>query len=118
MATVRVENEALGVEIDGIHALLSFQSSFRVPWSHVKSATADAPPLNQLYKGIQNLGTHIPGVIAAGTYFTSRGRVFWDARVGQELVCIDLQDEKYDELVLGVDDARRVIRKIHQTLNA
>jgi hypothetical protein len=117
MATVRVQDDALQVEIDGIDSLLSFQASFRVPLDHVRGATTEAPPLNRVYKGIQNIGTHIPGLVAAGTYYTSRGRVFWDARVGQELVRIDLEDEKYDELVLGVDDAYGVTRKIHQTLN-
>ena len=38
MATVRVHDDALQVEIDGIDSLLSFQSSFRVPLDHVRGA--------------------------------------------------------------------------------
>jgi hypothetical protein len=115
MATVRVDEEALRVELDGFDALMAFQTSFRVPLEHVQGATTEAPPLNRVYKGIPNLAANIPGVLAAGTYYTAQGRIFWDARMGQELVRIDLKDEKYDKLVLGVKDAKDVVREIHQT---
>ncbi len=118
MATVRVKQDELRVELDGVDTLLAFQGSFRVPLEHIRGATTEAPPLERVYKGIQNIGTHIPGLVAAGTYYTAEGRIFWDARIGQELVRIDLEDERYDELILGVADAREVVREIHQTLNA
>ena len=65
------DDDALQVEIDGIDSLVSFQSSFRVPLDHLRGATTEAAALTGLYKGIQNIGTHIPGLVAAASYFTS-----------------------------------------------
>lgn len=118
MAMLRVDDQALRVELDGFDALLTLQTSFHVPLGHVRGATTEAPALERVYKGIPNLAANIPGVLAAGTYYTAQGRVFWDAKMGQELVRIDLEDEKFDELVLGVKNAKEVVREIHQTIHA
>jgi len=49
-------------------------------------------------------GTNVPGVITAGTFYQDGKRVFWDVHNPEKTIIIDLHDERYNELVVEVDD--------------
>jgi hypothetical protein len=55
-------------------------------------------------KGIRAPGTHVPGVITAGTFYQEGERVFWDVHDPESTVEIQLKDERYVRLVIEVDD--------------
>lgn len=50
-------------------------------------------------------GTYVPGLIKAGTYYTTRGREFWyvyrDQGTDQSCLCLDLIGEYYKRIVVG-----------------
>jgi hypothetical protein len=54
--------------------------------------------------GIRAPGTHVPGVITAGTFYQEGERVFWDVHDPESTVVIQLKDERYVRLVIEVDD--------------
>ncbi len=58
-------------------------------------------------------GTHIPGVITAGTFHTDGGRVFWDVHDTARPVVIHLRDDQYTELVVEVDDPVAMIALVN-----
>ena len=52
-------------------------------------------------RGVPGPGTHLPGILAAGTWKSARGADFVMVRRGKPAVVIDLDgDERYDRLVL------------------
>jgi len=84
--------------------LLCVHGAVRVPLAHLRSARAagrgELPPL-----GLRWPGSHLPGVITAGSFGTSRKRVFWDVRRADRLLLIECQpDADYLALVLEVPD--------------
>jgi len=61
---------------------------------------------NELRRGLRLPGTHLPGVMTAGT-FRSRGeRALWLVGRHKEVLVIELTGEPYRHLVLGVEDPR------------
>jgi hypothetical protein len=68
------------------------------------------------YHGIRTLGTNVPGVIAAGTFYQDGKRVFWDVHHPEKTIVIDLHDERYNELVVEVADPEAAVRLIQNAL--
>ncbi|MFI6108029.1 hypothetical protein [Streptomyces sp. NPDC051310] len=115
MAKVTVENRSLVVEVEGFDRLWALRSRLDIPLDHVRGATHD-PGIAREPKGIRTGGTHLPGVITAGSFRQDGERVFWDVKNPAGAVVIELADERYARLVVEVDDPRAVVASIERAL--
>ena len=61
-------------------------------------------------------GVHIPGVISAGTFYQSGGRVFWDVHDAQRAIAITLRDDRYSRIVVDVGDPASAIAAIESAI--
>jgi K+/H+ antiporter YhaU regulatory subunit KhtT len=62
------------------------------------------------------LGTHVPGVLTAGTFYQDGKRIFWDVHNTDNVVVIRLKDERYDEFIVEVDDPKAAVELVKATL--
>uniref|UniRef100_A0AAU3H8L8 Bacterial Pleckstrin homology domain-containing protein n=1 Tax=Streptomyces sp. NBC_01401 TaxID=2903854 RepID=A0AAU3H8L8_9ACTN len=115
MALIRVEGDNLVVVIEGLDKLWSFKGSLTVPLANVRGATAD-PGISTDPKGIRAPGSHVPGVITAGTFHQHGEKVFWNVRDASKAVVVELTGEKYARLVLQVDNPRAAVALIENAL--
>ena len=58
----------------------------------------------------------MPGVITAGIFYQVGKRVFWDAYDPEKTIVIDLHDERYNELVVEMDDPDAAVKLIQNAL--
>ena len=63
-------------------------------------------------------GTHLPGVMVAGTFHHQADRVFWDVHDPAKAVVIHLADERYARLVIGVEDPAATVTAIRRALGS
>lgn len=115
MADVRIDGADLVVEMAGLDKLWSLKSSLIIPLANVRGATVD-PGIVKDPKGVRAPGTHVPGVITAGTFHLDGERVFWDVRDAARAIVIELRDEQYARLVIQVDDPRTTVELIEKSL--
>jgi hypothetical protein len=59
---------------------------------------------------------HIPGVIAAGTFYDMGEKVFWAVHDPERAIAIDLHDEDYSMLILEVADPDATIYDIRRAI--
>lgn len=111
MARVTVQDNDLVVTIEGLDKLWALKSSLTIPLRNVRGATVD-PGIVKESKGIRAPGTHLPGVITAGTFHQEGERIFWDVRDAAKAVVIELADERYARLVVEVEDPRVTVALI------
>ena len=104
MAEVELTENALIVHVRGMDRLWALKSRLEIPLSHVVGAEVDPEVAQEWRKGIRAPGTHVPGVITAGTFYQEGERVFWDVHDPEKTVVIQLRDERYARLVIEVDD--------------
>ena len=104
MAEVELTENALIVHVRGMDRLWALKSRLEIPLSHVVGAEVDPEVAQERRKGIRAPGTHVPGVITAGTFYQEGERVFWDVHDPEKTVVIQLRDERYARLVIEVDD--------------
>lgn len=75
------------------------------------AAEAEGDARQRLH-GIRMGGTHVPGVISAGRFYSHGKWVFWDVHNAAKAFSIELRDEHYSKLVLESDDPAGQIRRI------
>lgn len=115
MALLRIDGDDLVVVMEGLNKLWSFKGSLTIPLANVRGATAD-PGIATDPKGVRAPGSHVPGLITAGTFHQDGERVFWDVRDASKAVVVELADERYARLVLQVDDPRAAVALVENAL--
>jgi hypothetical protein len=113
MTNVSITGGELAIDITGWDKLWSFKSGLKFPLAHVAGAR---PAANERPGGIRAPGTHVPGLITAGTYHQHGQRVFWNVHHLQRAVVIDLRDEAYAQLILEVADQAATVDLIQNAL--
>jgi len=117
MAQVVVQGDELLIHVEGWDRIWSLRSLLTIPLAHVRGATED-PGAFRDRRGVRTLGTELPGVIVAGTFRQNGDRVFWDVRRSERAVVIELDDERFTRLIIGVNDPRATVEAIEAALRA
>ena len=117
MTKVELTRDALVVHVQGMDRLWALKSRLEIPLAHVVGAEVDPEIAREWHKGIRAPGTHVPGVITAGTFYQEGERVFWDVHDPEKTVVIHLKDERYARLVIEVDDPPATAAAIQRALS-
>ena len=116
MVEIRIELETLVVDILGSHQIFAMKGEVRVPLSHVKAARHDPEHADRFWHGLKMIGTDIPGVFAAGTFWSTDGWRFWDVRHAENAITIELHDERLAEIIVEVDDPSWAVELINNAV--
>jgi len=108
MVEISIDGGNVIFNVKGLHKILAFKSRLEIPREHIVTVRHD-PTISTFYKGIRSPGTHIPGLIAAGTFFKDGKRVFWDVFRAKNAVVVDLTGEKYNQLIVEVEDPAGIV---------
>lgn len=119
MVELSVGTESLEFRVRGFHVLCAFRRKVTVPRHAVRGVgRPDLEVLRSLWKGWRAPGTHVPGLLVAGTFYRDGERHFWDVRHARGAVEIQLQGAEFDRLFVEVDDPERTIAEIEQATRA
>ena len=105
-----ISNKQLRISFSITKKILSMKGSFKIPLKNIKQITTEMP--KPTWKEIKAPGTSIPGLIKAGTFYTDRGKEFWYVTKGKGILNIELKNESYKRLVLGLDNNVHWAKKI------
>ena len=116
MAEVELAENALIVHVRGMDRLWALRSRLEIPLAHVVGAEVEPEIAQGWRSGIRAPGTHVPGVITAGTFYQEGERVFWDVHHPEKTVVIRLRDERYARLVIEVEDPPTTVAAIREAI--
>jgi hypothetical protein len=116
MTKISVADGNLLLEVEGWDKLWSLRSHLTIPMKHVIRIYADSTIAEKWWLGLRVAGTHVPGVIAAGTFYQHGNWVFWDVHHPENTVVIDLRDERYEKLIVEVEDAAETVARVQPAL--
>ncbi len=109
MTKVSVFDGKLIIDVQGWDKLWSLVSRLEIPLDHV---TGVRPAADERPEGIRLPGTYVPGLLAAGTFYQSGEKVFWDVHNPEKAIAIDLHHEHFSSLIVEVADPDASIREI------
>lgn len=107
---VKILSDSIEIEPLGMNKVWGFQGKLEIPVSHIKGATLDQEIL-------QDRGMRAPGLAGFGKYvgtFRKEGeKTYFDVSHNETPVVIQLENEYYDRLVLGVENPKKVVDDIN-----
>jgi hypothetical protein len=113
-----VDNEKLQITWEWHEQLLAvnFHQKIVIPCNHIQSISTSAPLTS--WTDIKSPGLTLPGVIKAGTYYSSRGKEFWYVTKDQNYLTLELTAENWQRIILTVDDHQTWAEQINQHLSS
>lgn len=105
MVELEVRDDVLAIEVQGLHKVWALKSRLEVPLAAVSAARRlPADAVEGWWKGWRVPGTHLPGVIVAGTYYKDGEKHFWDVRHPERGIEIELSGAGWSRIFVEVND--------------
>lgn len=104
MVSVEIREGKLLLHVRGADKFWAMKSQLEIPLEHLAGVKADPKIARGWWHGLKLIGTDVPGVLSAGTFYQQGKRIFWDVHDPEKTIVIDLRHEKYAELIVEVED--------------
>lgn len=115
MADLAIDGDELVVTMRGWDAVWALKREVRVPLAAVVAVRPDPVAASKWPDGLRLPGSHLPGVVTAGSYWRP-GRPgawsFWSVRHPRQAIVVDLDAGHYRRLVLEVADPGAAVRLV------
>jgi hypothetical protein len=104
MVNVEVTDKVAIFEVEGLDKVWALKSRLEIPLRHLRDIRIDPEATRGWWHGLRLPGTNLPGVMTAGTFYQQGRRIFWDVHDPEQTIVIELTDDRYDELIIEVED--------------
>ena len=118
MVKVRIEDGNAIFEVLGSHRFWALKNQVTVRLENIRSVRHDPTITLGWWEGWRLPGTHIPGVILAGTFYRDGQKRFWDVTDPRKSITVDLVNENYDRLIVDVENPKETIERLEAALGA
>jgi hypothetical protein len=118
MTTIELTEDKLRLTVRGFDVVLAFKKHLEVPLRHVKGAEVGVAPeaRERLSHSLRIPGTRLPGIVTAGSYYELGRWMFWDVHSGDNAITIWIEHERYDAIVVDVEEPANVVASINTKL--
>ncbi len=116
MVTVTLQSDRVVFEVEGLDKLWALRSRVDIPLTHIVNAAFDADQVGRWWYGWKLIGTDVPGLFAAGTFYYHGELVFWDVHDPARTVIVSLDHERYKKLIIEVADPETVVARLQAAL--
>jgi len=111
MSTIHLSDDTLTVRLAPLTRLAGLLRDQRIPLTAVTSVEVVQDGLTAA-RGLRAPGLALPGRRKVGTWRGRGTRRMVDVRRGQPALRLQLRGQRYDELLLGHDDASALARRL------
>ena len=118
MVDVTIQGDRAVFKVEGLHKLWSFRSQIEIPLAHITGVDAEPEQVGRWWHGIKVIGTDVPGMFAAGTFYYHGELVFWDVFDTARTVIVSLDHERYKKLIIEVPDVDATVARLRDALNS
>ncbi len=112
MVHFSIDGDRAVFTVEGIDKLWSLRSRLEIPLAHIVSVDSNHDQVGRWWHGVKLVGTGVPGVFAAGTFYYHGELVFWDVREPANTIIVSLDHERFKKLIVEVADPEATIAQI------
>ena len=110
MVDVTIDGDRVVFNVEGLHKLWAFRSRLDIPLAHITDVEYDVEQVGVWWHGFKLIGTDMPGLFAAGTFYYHGELVFWDVNDPAKTIIVTLNHERYRKLILEVPDPAATVK--------
>jgi hypothetical protein len=114
---VSVQGDRVVFDVEGLDRLWALRSRLQIPLAHVANVESDPAQVGMWWHGLRVMGTSVPGIFAAGTFYYHGEMVFWDVRHPDNTIIVSLVHERYKKLILEVADPAATVAELRAALS-
>lgn len=104
MVDITMQGDRVSFRVEGLHQLWAFRSELEIPLAHIVGVEVSPEQVGTWWHGFKLIGTDVPGLFAAGTFFYHGELVFWDVRHPEQTIIVSLAHERYKKLIVEVEN--------------
>lgn len=112
MVTIETQDSNYIFKIKGLHKIWALKSEIIVPKDNIVKAYQDQEELHK-FCGFR-VGTYVPFVIIAGTYFLKGKKNFWDMTREKNTIIVELKNQYYNKLYIEVENPENALSLLNQ----
>ena len=116
MVDVAIDGDTAVFNVEGLHKLWSLRSRLQIPLAHILEVEANAEQVGRWWHGFKVIGTDVPGLFAAGTFYYHGEIVFWDVNDPASTIIVSLEHERYRKLILQVADPDETVAMLRAAI--
>ena len=117
MVNIKINSDTVIFEVQGWDKLWAFKNSLEIPVAHIRNVYADPNCAINWLGGIKLIGTSIPHIFRAGTFYMDGEFVLWDVHHAHNTVIIELDHEHFSKLVIEVADPMAAIASLTNAIS-
>ncbi len=114
MVHITIEGGLVHFDVEGIDQLWAFKSRLTIPLTHIRSVKIDTEAARGWWHGLKLIGTSIPGILTAGTFYENGGIVFYDVHDPDKTIVLELDHERYKKLIIEVESPHSSLRALEK----
>jgi hypothetical protein len=116
MVDVTVSGDRAIFNVEGSHKLWAFKNRIEIPLSHITGVEVNHEQVGRWWHGLKLVGSEMPGLFAAGTFYYHGDLVFWDVFDTTKTIIVSLDHERYKKLIIEVADPESAARALRQAI--
>ena len=117
MVEISIQDGRAVFEVQGWSKLWALRSRISVPLASIRDVRrVDPAVIRGWWKGLRLPGTHVPGVIIAGTFYEGSKCIFWDVRKPVRAIEVELAGAEYDRLIVDVADPDEAVERLRAAI--
>ena len=114
MVQISIEGGVVNFDVEGLDKFWSFKSHLAIPLTHIISVKIDTEAARGWWHGLKIVGTNVPGVLTAGTFYEQGGIVFYDVHDPENTRVLELEHERYKRLIVEVEKPQAALRALEK----
>lgn len=115
MVTVQREHDKIIFKVEGWDKIFAFKSNLEIPVANITAAYADPDIQMNFLDSLKLLGTNIPQLFRAGTFYQHKEIIFWDVRNTKNVIVVELEHEHFKKLIIEVENPEQAVHIIKGT---
>ena len=117
MVQISVNGDRVHFDVEGLDKFWAFRSRLDIPLAHILAVKIDAEAARGWWHGLRIMGSNIPGVLTAGTFYQQGGIVFYDVHDPERTIVLELEHETYKRLIVEVEDPQKTRTIIEKAIS-
>lgn len=105
MVKAEFERDRVVFRFNGLQKFLAMKRTLNIPFGSIERVSTEKV---KLLWYARRLGTHVPKIFMAGTFWIEEGKSFWYVKNRSKCITLRLRNHEYSKVVIEVDDKENI----------